>query len=220
MLKWFIWRQFTFTVCSARQFTQWKYFKKLIWYSIFRGNFRKSKFAYVNSAYVNSAYVKKHEGTIKLMNLIFILIYAPFFIISWLPGSWHELDYISYLTYSKSLYINIFFNNFMNTYSSMLIWIIFPWCSVWLAAASWSPEWAMWWKKPQTRIPHWIVKPVKRKLNPSEEKPYRLRKVIKKPKPTTIITCVSFWSSFIVKTTMRNHKYRLFHTVIGFVENI
>lgn len=77
----------------------------------------------------------------------------------------------------------------------MLIWIIFPWCSVWLAAASWSPAWAMWWKKPQTRIPHWMVKPVKRKLNPSEEKPYRLRKVIKKPKPTTIITCVSLLSS-------------------------
>lgn len=52
--------------------------------------------------------------------------------------------------------------------------------------------WRMSWKNPVTRRDHWMVNPVNRKLNPTELHPYRLRNVIKKPNPTTIMTCVSW----------------------------
>lgn len=47
------------------------------------------------------------------------------------------------------------------------------------------------WKIPTINMPHWIVKTESKKLKPIDDYAYLYMNVIRKPKPTKIITCTS-----------------------------
>ena len=79
-------------------------------------------------------------------------------------------------------------------------------------------------KKPRIRIAHSVANVTMIKVNPSEEKPYRLRKVIKNPNPPisiiwmSIITAIDNIYKMIVYNVMSEViKYKSRHNLIIFV---
>ena len=77
-----------------------------------------------------------------------------------------------------------------------------------LTVSLWSSPWALSKNQPWTRMAHWTVKAVNKKLKPSEDHEYLFKKVIKKPKPTMIITWTSWNPKIQVKVYVT--MYRLF----------